>query len=67
VTITGTGFEPATAVTFNGTAAPFVVDSATQITAKTAAGTTTGPVSVTTPSGTAVSSVSFRHRRRSRT
>jgi hypothetical protein len=64
VTITGTGLKEATAVTFNGVAAPFVVDSATQITAKTTAGTTTGPVSVTTPSGTAVSSMSFRHRRR---
>jgi hypothetical protein len=64
VTITGTNFTGATAVTFNGTAAPFVVDSATQITATTAAGTTTGPVSVRTPDGTAVSSGSFRLRRR---
>jgi hypothetical protein len=60
VTITGTNLTGATSVSFNGTAASsFVVNSATSITAVVAAGTTTGPVSVTTPSGTTVSATSF--------
>ena len=60
VTITGTNLSGATAVRFNGTAASsFVVNSATSITAVVAAGTTTGPVSVTTPGGTATSATSF--------
>ena len=60
VTITGTNLTGATAVSFNGTAASsFVVNSATSITAVVAAGTTTGLVSVTTPSGTATSTTPF--------
>jgi hypothetical protein len=60
VTITGTNLSGATAVRFNGTAASsFVVNSATSITAVVAAGTTTGLVSVTTPSGTATSTTNF--------
>jgi hypothetical protein len=60
VTITGTNLTGATAVRFNGTvASSFVVNSATSITAVVAAGTTTGPVQVTTPSGTATSAMSF--------
>ncbi|GAB2958841.1 hypothetical protein GCM10027048_27470 [Hymenobacter coalescens] len=60
VTITGNYFTSATAVAFNGTAAAsFVVNSATSITATVAAGTTTGPISVTTPSGTGTSATSF--------
>ena len=60
VTITGTNLSGATAVRFNGTAASsFVVNSATSITAVVAAGTTTGLVSVTTPSGTATSATNF--------
>ena len=53
VTITGTNFTGATAVSFGGTAASsFTVVSATQITAVVAAGTS-GSVSVTTAGGTA--------------
>ncbi len=53
VTITGTNFTGATAVSFGGTAATsFSVVSATSITAVVAGGTS-GSVSVTTPGGTA--------------
>ncbi len=60
VVITGTNFTGATAVAFNGTAASgFVVNSATQITATVAPGSSTGTISVTTPGGTATSSQPF--------
>ncbi|HET9504164.1 MAG TPA: Ig-like domain-containing protein [Hymenobacter sp.] len=60
VTITGTNLSGTTGVSFNGTAASsFVVNSATSLTAVVAAGTTTGPVSVTTPSGSVASATSF--------
>ena len=54
VTITGTNFTGATAVTFGGIAATsFTVDSATQITATTPAGSAgAASVLVTTPGGT---------------
>ncbi|MER5385551.1 IPT/TIG domain-containing protein [Streptomyces sp. NPDC002688] len=54
VTLTGTGFTGATAVLFAATpATSFTVNSATQITAVTPAGSPGGaPVTVTTPSGT---------------
>ncbi len=55
VTITGTNFTNASAVSIGGTAASsFTVISATQITATVGAGTT-GTISVTTPGGTATS------------
>ncbi|MEN9301887.1 MAG: hypothetical protein RL264_316 [Bacteroidota bacterium] len=55
VTITGTNFTGATAVSFGGTlATTFTVNSATQIIATVGAGTT-GTISVTTPAGTVIS------------
>ena len=53
VTITGTGFTGGTAVQFGGTAASsFSVDSSSQITAISPAGTGTVDIRVTTPGGT---------------
>ncbi len=54
ITITGTNFIGATAVSFGGAAATsFTVNSAASITATVAAGTTSGNVTVVAPSGTA--------------
>jgi hypothetical protein len=60
VTITGTNFTGATAVKFNGTpAASFTINNSTQITATVPPAATSGPISVTTPSGTGTSTASF--------
>ncbi|RZL16217.1 MAG: T9SS type A sorting domain-containing protein [Hymenobacter sp.] len=60
VTITGTGLAGATAVRFNGlAAASFSATDATTVVATVAAGTTSGAISVITPSGTATSATSF--------
>jgi endonuclease G len=59
VIIGGTNFSGVTAVTFNGTSAPFTVNAATQITATVPTNASSGFVSVTTPAGTAISSNSF--------
>jgi uncharacterized repeat protein (TIGR01451 family) len=59
IVVTGTGFGSASAVTVNGVSAPFVMNSATEITATVSANSTLGLVSVTTPAGTAVSSNNF--------
>jgi hypothetical protein len=59
VTISGTNFTGATAVSFNGMAATFTVVNAGSITTTVPAGATTGTISVTTPSGTATSAGSF--------
>ena len=59
VTITGTGFTGTTSVKFNGKAASFTVNSATQISANVSAGTTSGKITVTAPGGTATSATDF--------
>jgi cytochrome c peroxidase len=51
VTITGTNFTGATAVSFNGVAAGFTEGPPGTITTTVPAGATTGPITVTTPSG----------------
>jgi subtilisin-like proprotein convertase family protein len=59
VLIAGTNLGGATAVRFNGTAALFIQDSASQITTLVPAGATTGSVTVQTPGGTATSPAPF--------
>jgi hypothetical protein len=59
VTIPGTGLTRASAVRFNGASATFNVGSDTSLTAMVPSGATTGPISVTTPGGTATSRMSF--------
>jgi uncharacterized repeat protein (TIGR03803 family) len=59
--ILGQGLTGTTSVTFNGVAATtFSVKTDTYMTAVVPAGATTGPVVVTTPSGTLTSNVNFR-------
>src|SRR5438105_15965113 len=55
VVITGRGFAEASDVQFSATSAGFTVDDDTQISATAPDGAITGPISVTTPDGTAVS------------
>src|SRR5437870_2862242 len=59
VTIGGTSFTGATAVRFNGVSTSFTVISDTAIQATVPTGATTGPLSVTTPGGTATSPNNF--------
>ncbi|HWZ41827.1 MAG TPA: hypothetical protein VNW97_00040 [Candidatus Saccharimonadales bacterium] len=59
VTITGTNFTGATAVSFNGAAATFTVNSSGMVTTTVPAAVTTGPITVTTLDGTATSATSF--------
>src|SRR4029450_1092154 len=61
VRINGTNFTGATAVSFDNMSAPgFAVNGAgTRITVAVPTGATTGPIRVTTPSGTATSSTNF--------
>jgi hypothetical protein len=54
VVLTGSNLVAATDVSFNGTAASFVVNSASQLTAIVPAGATSGPVTVTAPAGTSL-------------
>jgi uncharacterized repeat protein (TIGR03803 family) len=58
--ILGTGLRGTTAVTFNGVPSSSIVVAGTWILATVPAGATTGPVRVTTPTGTLTSNVSFR-------
>jgi hypothetical protein len=61
VTVTGTGFTGATKVTFGGVSATtFSVTSNTALKATVPTGARSGPITVTTPGGTATSSRSFR-------
>src|SRR5262249_42409334 len=59
VTITGTDFTGATGVAFNGAPATFTVLSAATIVASDPGVASTGPISVTTPSGMGTSASSF--------
>lgn len=62
VTIYGTGFSLTPAqnvVSFNGVSATVSAASATQLIVTVPAGATTGPIAVTTPSGSATSTTSF--------
>jgi hypothetical protein len=59
ITVAGTNFINPSAVRFNGVNATFTINSTTQIVATVPAGATTGPITVTTPSGTATSASSF--------
>ncbi len=59
VQILGQGFTGTTAVQFNGTAAPFVVNADTLLTATVPSGATTGLVSITTLNGTLTSNRQF--------
>lgn len=59
VTIFGTNFGGATNVSFNGVSTPISSNSGTQITVTSPVAATTGPISVTTPSGTGISASNF--------
>src|SRR5439155_1582420 len=59
VTISGSHFSGATAVTFNGTAATLSGVTDTQITTSVPSGASSGPISVSTSVGTATSTSNF--------
>lgn len=59
IVITGNGFSSASAVTFNGVSAAFQVNPSSQITATIPINSVSGPISVTTSTGTGVSSNNF--------
>jgi hypothetical protein len=60
VTITGANLNGPTAVAFNATrSGSYTVESPTQLSATVPAGASSGPISVTTPGGTAASRASF--------
>ncbi len=59
VTLTGTAFTGATAVTFHGVSAAYTVVSDTHITATVPAAAKTGPVRVMTPVWTATSAIDY--------
>ena len=59
VTVIGTNFGSASAVTFNGASAAFTLISSNQFTATVPTNGSSGAISITTPSGTAISSNAF--------
>jgi hypothetical protein len=59
VTINGANLDAVTAVKFNGVTAPFTVLSASSIRATVPSGANTGPISVTSPSGSAQTEADF--------
>ena len=59
VVIAGTNFTGTTSVLFNGTSASFTVNNNNQITATVLPGTTTGPLSLSTPAGGATTVSNF--------
>ncbi|MBX7223366.1 MAG: immunoglobulin domain-containing protein [Blastocatellia bacterium] len=59
VTLTGYNFSTVTSVSINGKPASFTVNSNTQITFIVPIGASTGPITVTSPSGTTSSGTSF--------
>jgi len=63
VGILGQGFTGASAVSFNGTAANFKVVSDTFLKTAVPPGASSGPVTVSTPSGTLTSNIPFRVRK----
>ena len=60
VTIKGTNLEGATSVTFNGMSATITKDTASKLKVKVPAGATKGPITVTTPDGSAASAKKFK-------
>ena len=59
VIIPGRNLSDATAVAFNGTQSTIVSENAQQIVTTVPTGATTGPVTVSTPAGTATSTGTF--------
>lgn len=59
VTITGVSLTQTSALSFNGTAASFTVDSDTQVTTTVPTDATTGPITITTAGGTVTSKSNF--------
>ncbi len=60
IEVLGQGFTGTTGISFNGVGATFTVVADTYLTAAVPTGATTGPVVVTTPSGTLTSNKTFR-------
>lgn len=63
VTITGSGFRGVSSVQFNGTEAPFFVNSDRRISARVPSGAGIGPIRVANPAGEDVSDTDFQFRR----
>src|SRR5437763_11115812 len=59
VTINGQSFQKTSKVAFNGASASFTVGGSTQISATVPTGATSGPITVTTPVGSATSGAGF--------